>query len=383
MGRSVTMRTVAERAGVSAKTVSNVINGTGSFSRETEHRVRAAVEELGYQINPFARGLRSRRTDTIGLVLPNVHQPFHAELAEQVIRASEAGGLKVVVETTRGNADRERTALSASHTELVDGIIYVPHALPPEEYLSLPVAQPTVVLGEQPADAAGQILDYVEIGDEQGAQAAVSHLLAQGRRRIAAICEQAGSRAGTRRLQGYRRALAEAGVPYDDSLVIGVADADLWSSGAGAVTRLLRTRVRFDALFCHNDVAAIGALSVLERSGVAVPDDVALAGFDDIEAAGFTSPPLTTVDPQRESIAHRAVALLRSRMDLADSRELPGRRESAGFALRVRGSSAAASPAPADPRPGDGVGPRLGAPASWNGQDGHADGTRPADHGPD
>ncbi|MEU1167505.1 LacI family DNA-binding transcriptional regulator [Streptomyces sp. NPDC005921] len=335
------MSTVAERAGVSAKTVSNVINGTGSFSPETERRVRAAVAELGYRTNPFARGLRSRRTGTIALVLANVHQPFHAELAEQVIRAPETQGLKVVVETTRGNPDRERSALCASHGGLVDGVIYLPHALTPEEYLTVPPTQPTVVLGECPEGAAERSLDHVGIADEEGAHAAVGHLLAQGRRRIAAICEQAEPRAGARRLQGYRRALAEAGVPYDDSLVIGVANADLWSSGAGAVTRLLRTRVGFDALFCYNDVAAIGALSVLERSGVAVPDDVAVAGFDDIEAARFTSPPLTTVDAQRESAARRAVALLRSRMDLADFRELPGRCESAGFVLRVRGSSSA------------------------------------------
>jgi DNA-binding LacI/PurR family transcriptional regulator len=349
MGRSVTMRTVAERAGVSAKTVSNVINGTGSFSAETEHRVRAAVEELGYRINPFARGLRSRRTGTIALILPNVHQPFYAELAEQIITGPETQGLKVLVETTRASADRERTALSTSHGELVDGVIYVPQALTPEEYLALPVTQPTVVLGERPAGAAGLSLDYVEIADEQGAHAAVSHLLAQGRRRVAAICEQAEPRAGARRLNGYRRALADAGIPYDDSLVIGVSDADLWSSGAGAVTRLLRTRVRFDALFCHNDVVAIGALSVLERSGVAVPDDVALTGFDDIEAARFTSPSLTTVDPQRESIARTAVALLRSRMDAEDFRELPGRSESAGFVLRVRRSSSATVHTPAAP----------------------------------
>ncbi|MES5823175.1 LacI family DNA-binding transcriptional regulator [Streptomyces sp. RG80] len=334
------MSTVAEKAGVSAKTVSNVINGTGSFSPETENRVRAAVEELGYRINPFARGLRSRRTGTIGLVLPNVQQPSNAELAEQVIRASETGGLKVVVETTRGSAERERTALSTSYQELVDGIIYLPHALTPEEYLSLPVTQPTVILGERKADAAGLIPDHVEISDEQGAHAAVAHLLAQGRRRIAAIGQQGEPQAGSRRLDGYRRALAESGVAYDDSLVIGVADPDLWSSGAGAVTRLLRTRVRFDALFCHNDVVAIGALSVLERSGVAVPDEVALTGFGDIEAARFTSPPLTTVDPRRESIARKAVELLRSRMDLPDFHDLPGRTESAGFTLRVRGSSA-------------------------------------------
>ncbi|EKX65278.1 LacI family transcriptional regulator [Streptomyces ipomoeae] len=357
MGRSVTMRTVAERAGVSAKTVSNVVNGTGSFSPETEHRVRAAIEELGYQVNPFARGLRSRRTGTIALALPNVHQPFNAELAEQVIRVSEAGGLKVVVEPTRGNAARERAALSTSHDELVDGVIYVPHALTPEEYLSLPVTRPTVVLGERPADAAGRSLDYVEIADEQGAHAAVTHLLAQGRRRIAAICERAEPRAGARRLRGYRRALAEAGMAYDDSLVIGVDNADLWSSGAGSVTRLLRTRVRFDALFCHNDVVAIGALSVLERSGVAVPDDVALAGFDDIEAARFTSPPVTTVDPQRESIARRAVALLRSRMDAEDFRELQGRCESAGFVLRVRESSSTAPHTLADPSAREGAQP--------------------------
>lgn len=113
-------------------------------------------------------------------------------------------------------------------------------------------------------------------------------------------------------------------------------------AAAGAVARLLRTRVRFDALFCYNDVVAIGALSVLARSGVSVPDDVALAGFDDIEAARFASTPLTTVDPQRAVIARTAVSLLRSRMDLEDFRDLPGRCESAGFALRVRRSSAAA-----------------------------------------
>ena len=340
MGRSVTMRTVAERAGVSAKTVSNVINGTGSFSAETEQRVRAAVDELGYRLNPFARSLRSRRTDTIALVIPNVYQPFNAELAEQIIRAPEAQGLKVAVEATRGDAERERSLLSTSYSELVDGIIYVPHALTPEDYLALPFAQPTVILGERPAEADGLNLDYVEIADEQGAHAAVAHLLAQGRRRIAAICEQKGPRAGGRRLSGYRRALADADVPYDDSLVLQVDNADLWSSGVRAATRLLRTRIHFDALFCYNDVVAIGALSVLQRSGVSLPEDVALAGFDDIEAARFTLPPITTIDPQRQWIARTAVTLLRSRMNLADFRELPGRTESAGHELRVRASTA-------------------------------------------
>jgi DNA-binding LacI/PurR family transcriptional regulator len=212
MARSVTMRTVAEKAGVSAKTVSNVINGTGSFSPESEHRVRAAVEELGYQINPFARGLRSRRTDTIGLALPNVHQPFHAELAEQVIRASETGELKVVVGTTRGNADHERTALSTSHTELVDGIIYVPHPLTPEEYLSLPVA-PAHGRSRRPTRRRGRAdpglrRDQRRTGRTSGRLPPVRPGPSPD---LAAICEQAGSRAGTRRLQGYRRALAERG----------------------------------------------------------------------------------------------------------------------------------------------------------------------------
>jgi DNA-binding LacI/PurR family transcriptional regulator len=111
---------------------------------------------------------------------------------------------------------------------------------------------------------------------------------------------------------------------------------------------VVRTRVRFDALFGYNDMVAIGALSVLARSGVVVPDDVALAGFDDIEAARFASPPLTTVDPQRESIAIRAVSLLRSRIDAEDFRALPGRCESAGFVLRVRKSSSSTLGTPVD-----------------------------------
>ncbi|MET7652722.1 LacI family DNA-binding transcriptional regulator [Streptomyces sp. NPDC005486] len=340
MGYGVTMRTVAERAEVSTKTVSNVINGTGSYSPETEQRVRAAIEELGYRINPFARGLRSRRTDTIALVLPNLRQPFYAELAEQIMRAPQTQGLKVVLHSTHGDPRRERAVLSA-HQELVDGVIYVPHALGPEDYLPLPLTRPTVVLGERPADAAALSLDYVETADEEGARAVVHHLLSQKRHRIAVIGERTGPRAGTRRLRGYRAALAEAGVDYEDSLVIGVDDADLSSSGVGAATRLLRHRVRFDALFCFNDVVAVGALSVLTRSDIKVPHDVALAGFDDIEAARFASPPLTTVDLRRESIARTAVTLLRSRMGMEDFRDVPGRSESIGYDLRLRASSAA------------------------------------------
>ena len=128
----------------------------------------------------------------------------------------------MVVETPRGDADRERAVLSTSYKELVDGVIYVPQALTPEDYLPLPLTQPTATLGERPAQAAGLSLDYVEIADEQGAHAAVAHLLAQGRRRIAALYEQAEPRAGGRRLRGYRRALEDAGVAYDDSLVVGV-----------------------------------------------------------------------------------------------------------------------------------------------------------------
>lgn len=344
MGRGVTMRAVAERAGVSTKTVSNVVNGTGAFTAETETRVRAAIQELGYRINPFARGLRSRRTGTVALSLPNLYQPFYAELAEEVIRAEEIQGLKVVLETTRGDAQRERAVLTGSRRELVDGLIYVPHALAPGECVSLPVAQPTVVLGELPAEAADRGIDQVEIADVEGAWAAVAHLLAQGRRRIAAIGERTDWPAGAHRLRGYRQALADAGVPYDESLVIAVDNADLWASGVGAATRLLRTRVRFDALFCCNDVMAIGALSVLERSGIVVPDDIALAGFDDIEAARYASPPLTTVDPQTQALARTAVSLLRSRLELENFRDIPGRRVTAGFALRVRRSSVTSPP---------------------------------------
>jgi DNA-binding LacI/PurR family transcriptional regulator len=340
MGRGVTMRTVAERAGVSTKTVSNVVNGTGAFSPETERRVRAAVRELGYRVNPFAKGLRSRRVGTIAIALPNIAQPLHSELAEQVIRAPEARGLKVVLEFTRGDPARERAVLAGSRRELVDGVIYLPRALTPADRAALSPSQPTVVIGEGDPERAAAALDHVRTPDEAGAHAAVTHLLARGRSRVAVIGAHPGFPAGVRRLRGYHRALADAGVPADESLVVAVDDPDLWASGVNGATRLLRTRTRFDALYCLNDVMAVGALSVLRRSGFAVPEDVAVAGFDDIEAARYAVPPLTTVDPHTEAAARSAVALLRGRMALDDFRELPGRCEETAFALRVRASTA-------------------------------------------
>lgn len=307
-----TMHDVAELAGVSIKTVSNVLNGYQYIRPETRQRVEAAIEQLGYQLNITARNLRQGRTGMIGLALPELSLSYFAELADQVLACAERRGLTVLIEPTGATREGELAVLGSARRRLTDGLLFSPLALGQGDVDVFRVDYPLVLLGERIFDVG---VDHVTMQNTEAARAATEYLLRMGCRRIAAIGEHPGETIGSAglRLRGYVDALVEAGVEVDQRLV---AEAGLWhrGNGAEAMSRLLDAGVRPDGVFCFNDALALGALHVLEERGMRVPDDVAVIGFDDIDEARYSHPPLTTVSPGRDEIAQTAVGLLADRI---------------------------------------------------------------------
>lgn len=306
------MQDVARLAGVSIKTVSNVVNDYPHISKATRAKVEKAIAQLGYEPNLTARNLRRGRTGLIGLALPELKLPYFAELAGSVIVAAEKRGLRVLIEQTNAERSREIDVLHGSVRHLLDGLIFSPLALGQDDVRQLRVGYPLVVLGERVFDHGN---DHVTMSNVEAARAATSHLIERGRRRIALLGSHPGEIVGSAALRerGYVEALVSAGLPVDRNLI---REAGLWERGTGAAAMraLLESGTRFDAVFAMNDALAIGCLHALHEAGRSIPEDVAVIGFDDIDDAAFTSPTLSTISPGREQIAERAVELLAIRI---------------------------------------------------------------------
>jgi DNA-binding LacI/PurR family transcriptional regulator len=297
----VRLRDVAVSAGVSVRTVSNVVNGYAHVAPATRARVQRVLDELGYRPNLAARQLRQGRTGMIGVVVPEIASPYFSELAAALVSTATARGWTVLVDETGGDAERERLLLGGSGARLVDGLILSPWALDPRT-VERP-AIPVVLLGEQSAPG---VLDHVAVDNVAAAAQATAHLISLGRRRIAAIGLQPHLTNGTAALRqrGYRQALADAGLPLDPALEVPVPTLHRAAGYAGAKAVAGR---RPDALFCFTDELALGAMRALAEAGVRVPQDVAVIGFDDIEDGRYSAPSLSTVAPAKDEIARVAL----------------------------------------------------------------------------
>jgi DNA-binding LacI/PurR family transcriptional regulator len=309
---AVRLKDVASLAGVSVKTVSNVINGYPHVSAATRSKVQDAVAALGYRPNLQARSLRTGRTGVIALGVPRLDEAYFAEVAAHVIEAADRLGLTVLVEQTNGDRQRELEVLSGIRPGVVDGVILSPLSLRSEDFEQTTTSAPVILLGEQVADSS---LDHLRIDNVRAAQQVTHTLLAAGRRRIAVVGTPTGRHvsAAVLRLTGYQRAHEQHAVPWDEGLWMSVADYRR-ADGAAAVYRLISSGQFYDAIFCFNDLLALGALAALRQHGVRVPADVAVAGFDDIDEASHSCPTLTTVAPDKEQLAIRAVHTLQARL---------------------------------------------------------------------
>ncbi|MEO6115686.1 MAG: LacI family DNA-binding transcriptional regulator [Pseudolysinimonas sp.] len=334
---AATLHDVANLAGVSIKTVSNVINDYPHIRISTREKVEAAIAQLGYQPNLTARSLRSGRTGVIGLALPELSLSYFAELADSVMVAAERRGLTVLIEQTGGDRAREIEVLTSSRRQLTDGLLFSALGLGQDDARLLDVSYPVVLLGERIFDGP---TDHVTMRNVEAARAATEYLLSRGHRRIAIVGAHEGEVIGSAglRLTGYREALEAAEIAFDPALV---GYTDLWhrSNGATSMRALLASGVGFDAVFAFNDTLALGAMRVLQEAGIRVPADVAVIGFDNLDETQYSLPSLTTVDPGREEIAETAVRVLLERINAGEA-ELPPRELFADFSIVERESTA-------------------------------------------
>ncbi|MCX5397214.1 LacI family DNA-binding transcriptional regulator [Streptomyces sp. NBC_00102] len=320
-GGRPTLEEVAVRAGVGRGTVSRVINGSPRVSDQTREVVEAAIAELGYVPNRAARALAGNRTDAIALVVPEPEarffaEPYFSDIVRGVGAALADTDMQLLL--TLAGSDRERRRLAQYLTaHRVDGVLLVSvHADDPLPELLEQLGMPCVISGQRGAD---EPLSSVDSDNFQGGRSAVSHLIAQGRRTIGTITGRLEVYGAQRRLDGYRQALAEAGLAPDERLI---ALADFTEEGgARAMRELLARHPDIDAVFAASDVMAAGARHVLREAGRRIPDDVALVGFDDSVVARHMEPGLTSVrQPIEEMGRAMTEVLLQQITDPTDER---------------------------------------------------------------
>jgi len=332
------LQDVAQAAGVSVKTVSNVVNGYVHVSATTRARVEQAIEDMGYRPNLSARTLRRGRSGVIALAVAEVDMPYFAELARWVIQAADSSGLTVLIDQTDGLAEREQLVMTGIRGHLIDGLVLSPVASDAEAIAKAAGQVPVVLLGEKVSHGP---VDHVAIDNVAAARVATEHLIDIGCTRIVAIGDQPnspqGSGAALLRRRGYEQALRSRGMAVDERHIAAVPS--WWrSDGAQAMTDVLDDGVRPDGVYCFNDTLALGALRVLAERGMRVPDDVAVIGMDDIDDGRFAVPSLSTIAPDKEQIARTAVQMLLDRME-GGTHEGP-RDVSADFRLCLRESTA-------------------------------------------
>ncbi len=337
---AATLNDVAKLAGVSIKTVSNVIHDYPHIRPETKQRVVSAIETLGYRPNLSARNLRTGRTGVISLVVPTLRNPYFAELAEAVMDAAERESLSVLIEQSRGP---DATGSRASTVQLVDGMLFSTYGSEQEDTGLYAQLAPSLAAH---ADSAGGTLavDHVTMRNTEAIRASTEHLISLGRTRIVAIGARCGdvSGAASLRLLGYQQAMASAGIATGHATEHGglVRPVASWTrfDGAEATHKLRDDGVEFDGIVAFNDALALGALRALGQRGIRVPDAVSVIGFDDLDESRYSLPALSTISPGREQIATFAVQMLAERIANRDE-PLPPRTISVPFALVEREST--------------------------------------------
>lgn len=308
---AVRLKDVAERAGVSIKTASNVVNNHPHVKASTRERVERAIAELRYRPNLSARQLKHGRSGFLALALPFLNQPYFGELAARLSHEVALQGRVALMDITEGAREAEELVLEGMRTHIIDGAVFSPFALEAADFAARTDDLPMVLLGER---ATPDGYDHIAVDSVAASQAMTEHLLGLGRTRVAAMGRENFRGTNSVRLQGYRQALATVGQSSDPELEVSVAGFTR-EQGRLTMHELLARPVPPDAVFCFNDELAVGAVRACLEAGARVPEDVAIAGFDDIPETRFSTPTVTTVSPDIDFLAREAIRLLLDRIE--------------------------------------------------------------------
>lgn len=304
----ITIKDIAEKAGVSYATVSRALNGREEVSPLTRSRIMALAEEMGYEPNAVARSLVKRKTSTIALIVPDVANPFFADITMSVHKAAEDAGYTTIICNTGWNPAKEQEKLHIMIQQRVEGIILKPTAFfSPGSLEKYNI--PLVVFWHAMPDQ----LSYVEVDHERGSELAVLHLIERGARNIAYIGGHETSPSNQIRLLAYQKTLQEAGLNVEPQL-ISFGSFDL-QSGYKRMEQLMQLKNKPDAVFCGNDFIAIGALHYAREHGINVPEQVAIMGFDDIACATLPQVGLSTIEQPRDELGQQALEALMQDMN--------------------------------------------------------------------
>lgn len=333
--KRVTMRQIAARARVSVGTVSHVINNSAGVREEVRKRVLDAIERLGYQPSLLARGLRRNQTTILGMIIPDISNPFFPLVVRGVEDIAYQNSYRLMLCNTDNDAQKEQVYFDELRAYRMAGLIVIPSA----DSRLVPMAAasggeiPVICLDRCPEGWKG---DTVTVDNAEGAYQAARYLLELGHRRIATIAGQLHVTSGVERLKGFKRALREAGVSIAPEYIQEGRFDRL--SGYEKGLMLLQFSPRPTAIVAANDLVALGVLAALREMGLRCPEDVSLVGFDDQEIASFTNPALTTVAQPAYQMGARAAALLFGRLRGED---VPTQQVVMKATLRVRDSAAA------------------------------------------
>ncbi|MGW1535727.1 LacI family DNA-binding transcriptional regulator [Streptomyces aureus] len=310
MRQRVTMSDVARAAGVSSATVSYVLSGKRPVTEETRKAVEAAIEQLGFSLNPVARSLRTGKSTMVALVVPDIANPFYALLARSIQDELRGRGYHVLVSSTGARRDEEEALLHEAVHQRFAGVVMTPFRLSADAFDVLRAAGVPAVVS---ADVPFGDVDLVTPDADDAVREALAHVVATGRRRIGVLAGPIDAAGGDPRLERVRRHAVEAGLRIaEEHIVHGEHTRE---AGAEGFERLMRARLRPEAVLCGNDITAVGAMDTAERLGLDIPGDVSLVGHDDIEFASLVRPRLTTIRYPAREVGRVAAHLLLEQID--------------------------------------------------------------------
>jgi DNA-binding LacI/PurR family transcriptional regulator len=316
---SVTIKDIAKKAGVAHTTVSRALRGSPLISAEATERIQQIAEELGYHPSAAARSLKTRRSRVLGVIVSHIADPFFSEILQGIEDVAQPCGYSLFIAAAQHDSAREQAIVRTMREHRVDGVILCSTPFSIEQSRQLHAQDtPIVVINNQSAEEHCYSIYH---DDLDGSRKVTRHLIELGHERIAYLGNSLSGRTNVERLTGYRQEMQSAGLTVPDGYMMSV-DGGAPEQGLVGVNHFLSLPKRPTAIFCYNDLLAVGVLKGLLRAGIRIPEDCSVVGFDNIVISAFTHPSLTTFDQPKRHIGAEAARLLFNLLDRDPNSEL-------------------------------------------------------------